>query len=71
MKRDSTLTSIANEMAPFIDDSRGVVGTCPVVENHAHDLLRPLEAQSNNFLTMTPEATDGALKSATTVSQPF
>jgi hypothetical protein len=59
-------------MAPFIDDSRNAIGTCPAIDDHAHDLPRPHETRSNNnFLTMTPEATDGIVKLATNVSRLF
>jgi hypothetical protein len=58
-----------NEMAPFIDDVRNVVGTSPTIENISRDLLRLRGSRSSNFLTMTPEVTGGALKSATNVSQ--
>jgi hypothetical protein len=68
---DRTSASIANEMAPFIDDARNGIGTCPAIENHAQDLLQPDGARSNIYLTMTPESTDGALKSATNVSRLF
>jgi hypothetical protein len=65
------LTSITDEMAPFIDDVRNVIGTSPAIDIRARDLLRLRGSRSSNFLTMTPEVIGGALKSATNVSQLF
>lgn len=38
--------------------------TCPVVDNHAHNLLRPHGLRSTDFLAITSEATGEALEDA-------
>lgn len=49
-------------MSASIDDLRHVVRTCPVIDNHAHNLLRPRPLRRSDFLTITSEATGEALQ---------
>ena len=49
-----------------IDDLKKVIRACPVIDNHAHNLLRPNELKSAEFLTITSEATGAALHDAPT-----
>ncbi|KAM0717420.1 hypothetical protein Q7P37_007272 [Cladosporium fusiforme] len=51
-------------MTASIDDLRHVVRTVPVIDNHAHNLLRPKHLRSSPFLAITSEATGDALQDA-------
>jgi hypothetical protein len=44
-----------------MDDLRQVIRTCPVIDSHGHNLLRPHGLRSSDFLTITSEATGEAL----------
>ncbi|KAL2354279.1 developmental protein-like protein fluG [Cryomyces antarcticus] len=48
--------------SPLLDDLRTVIRTCPVIDNHAHNLLRPTELGTYAFETITTEAHGEALK---------
>ncbi|KAK5716722.1 hypothetical protein LTR15_009614 [Elasticomyces elasticus] len=47
-----------------LDELREVVRTCPVIDNHAHNILRPNQLKAGNFLTITTEAEGEALEDA-------
>jgi hypothetical protein len=49
-----------------MDELRHVVRTCPVIDNHGHNLLRPHGLRSCDFLTITSEATGEALRATPT-----
>jgi len=49
-------------MMTTIDDLRHVVRKCPLVDNHAHNLLRPHQLRASDFLTITTEASGEALE---------
>lgn len=51
-------------MSASTDELRHVVRTCPVIDNHAHNLLRPRPLRLSDFLTITSEATWDALRHA-------
>lgn len=55
-----------NDKQPSIDDLKNVIRTCPVIDNHAHNLLRPKELKDAEFLCITSEAAGGALNDAPT-----
>lgn len=44
-----------------LDELSRVVRTCPVVDNHAHNLLLPERMRAHDLLTITTEAEGGAL----------
>lgn len=46
------------------DELKHVIRTCPVIDNHAHNILRPHQLRSANFLTITTEASGDALEDA-------
>nr|OQO18172.1 hypothetical protein B0A51_14104 [Rachicladosporium sp. CCFEE 5018] len=48
-------------MAATLEDLRHVVRTCPIIDNHAHNLLRPHQLRTSDFLTITTEASGEAL----------
>ncbi|TKA80870.1 hypothetical protein B0A49_03160 [Cryomyces minteri] len=48
--------------SPLLDDLRTVIRTCPIIDNHAHNLLRPTELGTYAFETITTEAHGEALK---------
>lgn len=45
-----------------IDRLRHVVQTCPIIDNHAHNLLRPPQLLASDFLTITTKAHGAALE---------
>jgi hypothetical protein len=45
-----------------MDELRQVIRTCPVIDNHGHNLLRPHGLRTSDFLTITSEATGEALR---------
>lgn len=45
-----------------MDQLRQAIRTCPVIDNHGHNLLRPHGLRSSDFLTITSEATGDALR---------
>ncbi|KAK4960306.1 hypothetical protein LTR10_003200 [Elasticomyces elasticus] len=47
-----------------LDELKKVVRTCPVIDNHAHNILRPNQLKAGNFLTITTEAEGEALEDA-------
>ena len=51
-----------SESQSLIEDLKKVIRTCPVIDNHAHNLLRPNELKNAEFLTITSEATGAALQ---------
>ena len=51
-------------MSPSIEDLKHLVRTLPVIDNHAHNLLRPHALKSHNPLTLTTEASGAALEDA-------
>lgn len=53
-------------MSASISKLRHIIKTCPVIDNHAHNLLRPHGLRSNDFLTITSEAAGDALQDTPT-----
>lgn len=53
---------MTNTMAGSLDDLRKIVRTTPVIDNHAHNLLRPASLKTEDFLSATSEAEDEALE---------
>lgn len=53
---------MASEEEQSLDELRTVIRTCPVIDNHAHNLLRPSKLRTYEFLTSTTEATGDALE---------
>lgn len=49
-------------MSAGIDRLRQVVRTCPIIDNHAHNLLKPQQLLASDFLTITTEAHGAALE---------
>ena len=49
-----------------MDELRHIIRTCPVIDNHGHNLLRPHGLRSSNFLTITSEAAGEALRDTPT-----
>ena len=49
-----------------VDELRHIIRTCPVIDNHGHNLLRPHGLRSSDFLTITSEATGKALRDTPT-----
>lgn len=49
-----------------MDHLRHIIRTCPVIDNHGHNLLRPHGLRSSDFLTITSEATGEALRETPT-----
>ena len=49
-----------------MDELRHIIRTCPVIDNHGHNLLRPHGLRSSDFLTITSEATGEALRDTPT-----
>ena len=49
-------------MATTVDQLRHVVRTCPVIDNHAHNLLRLEQLRKSDFVTITTEAHGDALE---------
>ena len=47
-----------------LQELRNLVRTCPIVDNHAHNLLRLPGQQTEDLLTITTEATGSALEDA-------
>lgn len=45
-----------------LDELRRVIRTCPVIDNHAHNLLRPQQLETSDFLTIITEASGQALE---------
>ena len=44
------------------DELKHFIQTCPLIDNHAHNLLRPHALKTHNFLTITTEASGDALE---------
>lgn len=53
---------MAAEQALSLEDLRSVVRTCPVIDNHAHNLLRSSKLKTYDFLSSTTEAQGDALE---------
>ncbi|KAK6005439.1 hypothetical protein QM012_007081 [Aureobasidium pullulans] len=49
-----------------LDDLRKVVRSCPVIDNHAHNLLLPSKQEAHDLLTATTEAQGDALEDTKT-----
>ncbi|KAK3700183.1 hypothetical protein LTR37_016062 [Vermiconidia calcicola] len=49
-----------------LNELREVIRTCPVIDNHAHNLLRPHGLKTGNLLTITTEASGDALEDTPT-----
>lgn len=47
-----------------LEELKHLIRTCPVIDNHAHNILRPQQLKSANFLTITTEASGDALEDA-------
>jgi len=47
---------------PSLGDLTRLIRTCPVIDNHGHNILRPHPLRSSNFLTITTEAGGDALE---------
>ncbi|KAK0899518.1 hypothetical protein LTR91_017062 [Friedmanniomyces endolithicus] len=47
-----------------LDELKRVIRTHPVIDNHGHNILRPHQLKSGNFLTITTEAHGEALEDA-------
>ena len=45
-----------------LDELKQVIRTCPVIDNHGHNILRPHQLKSGDFLTITTEAQGDALE---------
>lgn len=56
-----TPNNMASTKKDALDELRQVVRTCPIIDNHGHNILRPQQLKSANFLTITTEATGEAL----------
>ncbi|TKA60632.1 hypothetical protein B0A55_10592, partial [Friedmanniomyces simplex] len=54
----------ADTSSTSLDGLKQVIRTCPVIDNHAHNILRPHQLKSANFLTITTEAAGEALDDA-------
>lgn len=48
-------------MAKTVDELRHTIRSCPIIDNHAHNLLRPQHLLASDFLTITTEAHSSAL----------
>ncbi|KAK3071016.1 hypothetical protein LTR53_009412 [Teratosphaeriaceae sp. CCFEE 6253] len=49
-----------------LDELRQVIRTCPVIDNHGHNLLRPAPLKAADLLTVTTEAHGAALAATPT-----
>lgn len=49
-------------MSDTMEELRHVIRTCPVIDNHGHNLLRPHGLASSDVLAITSEATGDALR---------
>ena len=49
-----------------VEELKNLIRTCPVIDNHAHNLLRPHDLKTGNLLTITTEASGDALEVTTT-----
>ncbi|KAI9666263.1 MAG: hypothetical protein M1821_004198 [Bathelium mastoideum] len=49
-------------MGDSLNELRSVIQTCPVIDNHAHNLLVPDKLQTHEFTTITTEAQGHALE---------
>lgn len=49
-----------------LDDLKQFIQTCPIIDNHAHNLLRTSGQKTGNFLSITSEATGDAIEDAKT-----
>lgn len=47
-----------------LDELKHLIDTIPVIDNHAHNILRPHQLASHDFLIITTEATGEALEDA-------
>lgn len=47
-----------------VEELKTFIQTCPVIDNHAHNLLRSSGLRSHDFLTITTEASGDALEDA-------
>ena len=55
-----------HEASGGVDELRQLVRTCPLIDNHAHNLLRPHGLKTHDFLTITTEAHGDALEDTPT-----
>ncbi|KAK4497259.1 hypothetical protein PRZ48_011709 [Zasmidium cellare] len=53
---------MAHTTTESLDDLRKIVRSCPIIDNHAHNLLKPHGLQTEDFLAATSEAEDEALE---------
>lgn len=49
-----------------LDDLKNIVRSCPVIDNHAHNLLLPSKQEAHDLLTATTEAHGAALQDTKT-----
>ena len=59
-----TMATTENKSSP--DELKKIVRTCPVIDNHAHNLLRSHGLKTGELLTITSEASGDALEDAPT-----
>ncbi|KAK4540874.1 hypothetical protein LTR36_008816 [Oleoguttula mirabilis] len=52
------------EQTSALDELKHLIRTCPVIDNHAHNILRPHQLKAANLLTITTEASGDALEDA-------
>ena len=55
---------MAADSIDSMEELRKTVRTCPIIDNHAHNLLRPHQLKHHNLLTITTEAEGAALEDA-------
>ncbi|KAF2166339.1 hypothetical protein M409DRAFT_66787 [Zasmidium cellare ATCC 36951] len=53
---------MAHTTTESLDELRKIVRTCPIIDNHAHNLLKPQGLKAEDFLSATSEAEDEALE---------
>lgn len=56
----------ASNTTMSLDELKRVIRTCPLIDNHAHNLLRPHGQKTGEFLTITSEASGEALEDTPT-----
>jgi hypothetical protein len=65
LKRAETMSqSQPSSITSSLDELKTLIRTLPVIDNHAHNLLRPSQLKAANFLTITTEASGEALADA-------
>lgn len=53
---------MAHNMTESLDELRKIVRTCPIIDNHAHNLLKSQGLKTEEFLSATSEAENDALE---------